>query len=103
MRNGQHCPNSGGSTIWGNSGDKVCVRSTTRTRPEMRSAARAIRELSAIACSSSIAQLALECLRTLFPAGEPLLRHIARIHILDAVLERLDDGLCQRLGAELRR
>ncbi len=31
-------PISGGSTICGKSGDKVCVRSTTRTRPEASSA-----------------------------------------------------------------
>src|SRR6201988_5344055 len=33
MRNGRACPNSGGSTICGNSGASVCVRSTTRIRP----------------------------------------------------------------------
>src|SRR5688572_28967643 len=38
MRNGLACPNSGGSTICGNSGARVCVRSTTRIRPLERPA-----------------------------------------------------------------
>src|SRR4051812_45744929 len=32
IRNGQHWPISGGSAICGNSGESVCVRSTTRMR-----------------------------------------------------------------------
>src|SRR5216683_8135393 len=44
IRNGQHCPNSGGSAICGNSGDRVCVRSTTRIRPDRRSAASVVSE-----------------------------------------------------------
>ncbi len=32
IRNGQHCPISGGSAICGKSGVSVCVRSTTRMR-----------------------------------------------------------------------
>ena len=45
IRNGQHCPISGGSAICGNSGESVCVRSTTR----MRRAASA-----ATSCASSV-------------------------------------------------
>ena len=33
MRNGAHWPNSGGSTMVGNSGASVCVRSITLIEP----------------------------------------------------------------------
>src|SRR5208283_1005812 len=103
MRNGQHWPKSGGSTICGNSGARVCVRSTTRIRPELRSAASEISEFAVMRAISSNAHFALESLRTLLPAGEPLLGHIAGIDVLDAILKRLDHRLCQRFGRELRR
>src|SRR5208282_1522523 len=103
MRNGQHWPNSGGSTICGNSGARVCVRSMTRICLDARSAANEISEFAAMRAISSYAHFALESLRTLLPAGEPLLGHIAGVDVLDAVLKRLDHSLGQRFGRELRR
>src|ERR1700730_15161869 len=98
IRNGRHCPNSGGSTICGNSGDSVCVRSTTRIPPDKRSAASVVSEFAAIgllACNGeqSRTDLALKNLRIFLPSGQPLLGHIARVDVLDAILERVDDGV----------
>src|SRR5690606_38034433 len=93
MRNGQAWPSSGGRTIGGKSGDRVWVRSTTRMRPAARSPTSLARVSVLIgSCSVSLGQLALERLRIVAPAGEPVLRHVSGIDVLDAVPERLDDG-----------
>src|SRR5258708_21235696 len=90
IRNGQHCPNSGGSAICGNSGDRVCVRSTTRIRPDRRSAASVISEFAGMVFSrvlaSTIGDFSLEYFPILFPSRQPLLVHAARVTVLDAVL-----------------
>src|SRR3954466_2730203 len=105
MRNGQHWPISGGSAICGNSGVSVCVRSTTRMRPVARAMAMPARRL-VVACVMSAApgcEFALEDLRVLAPALQPFLGHVARVHILDAFLQRLDDGTGQRRRRQLGR
>jgi hypothetical protein len=43
----------------------------------------------------SATQLALENSRVFLPLEQPLLGHIAGIHILGSVLERTDHGFCQ--------
>ncbi len=53
-------------------------------------------------CASS-SELALEHLRVVAPARQPLLRDVAGIDVLDAVAQRLDDRAGQRRGRELRR
>src|SRR4051812_5690040 len=103
MRNGQHWPISGGSAICGKSGVSVCVRSTTRMRPEASASARV--PSSDVSCMSvaPCGQLALEDLGVVAPALEPFLRHLARVHVLEAFLQRVHDRARQGRRRHLRR
>src|SRR5262249_23209923 len=63
-RNGAHCPNSGGSTMVGNSPDRVCVRSMTRMAPDEMALAKARRSGVVMVDHLSLrAELAFEGLR----------------------------------------
>src|SRR6478736_10261342 len=123
MRKGQHWPISGGSAICGNSGVSVCVRSTTRMRPVDMALTRPPR-ISAVDMSSVVVVIALlqifsgrphevgkpggvssasarseftlEDLGVVAPAFQPLLGHVAGVHVLDTAAQRLDDRVGQR-------
>src|SRR5689334_1343 len=100
MRTGALSPNSGGSTMGGNSSASVWVRSTTRMRPAMRSETRCARigELM-----RSPGEFPLERLRIVEEAGDEILGDLARIDVLEAALERIGDRFRERRGRKLRR
>ena len=103
MRKGQHWPNSGGSAICGNSGVSVCVRSMTWICPPRSAPASAPRISRAVHSAAPCGQFAFQHLRVVAPARQPFLRHVAGVHVFDAVAQRLDDGRGQRGGRDLRR
>src|SRR5579872_102995 len=100
MRTGALSPNSGGSTMGGNSGASVWVRSTTRMRPATRSETRCARMGELM---SSPGEFPLERLGIVEKAGDEILGDLARIDVLEAALERVDDGCGERRGRKLRR
>src|SRR6185437_17089089 len=109
MRKGQAWPNSGGSTMVGNSGVSVSVRSTMRIPPLAsapmnwaRICALMLDSLSMLAAGSG-AQLAFEALGVFGQAHAEFLGHVAHVDFFQAVLERADNGLGHRLGRHARR
>src|SRR5258708_34922324 len=126
MRNGQACPISGGNEMCGNSGDRVSVRSTTLIFPPASSFASCASAVMLAPCQggrkrkaqrgvgchksktprpkpTSCGKLLLQGLWIVAPSGQPFLRHIARIEILDAFAQGLDHRAGERSGRDLRR
>jgi len=91
-----------GSAICGNSGDSVCVRSTTRIRPDRRSAASVVSEFAGRNfLASGVKPLEISrssTSRDSLPSRQPLLGYVARVDVLDAVLERLTTALASDSG-----
>src|SRR6185437_7774338 len=98
MRNGAHWPNSGGSTMVGNSCASVCVRSTTRTSPEDTARANERRSMVAI----SARHLAFERFRVYRKPRPNVLGDIADKGVLDALLQGANHGVGERSRSHLR-
>src|SRR5215813_8513661 len=101
MRNGAHCPNSGGRTMVGNSCDRVCVRSMTRISPLATARANAFR--STVIRHPSACHFALERLWVDRKALPDVLGDVAHEYVLDPTLERANHGVGERRRRHLRR
>src|ERR1700728_2406634 len=74
-----------------------------RTRPVARSCTRCASVSRLILFSSTLSELALEYFRIVAPPGEPVLRDVAGINVLDPALQGLDDRCRERRRRQLRR
>src|SRR5437016_11601089 len=107
MRNGHACPISGGSEMYGNSGESVSVRSTTLILPAARPLARSasalmpLHQMPVRRCAmlpigsilqTSCRELLFQRFRIVAPSGEPFLRDIAGIQVFHPFAQRLDHG-----------
>src|SRR5574337_1715968 len=99
MRNGWHWPSSGGRPRVGKSVLRVCERSTTRTPPPCSALASWPSGWLGFMSRPARGEFTFEHLGVVAPARQPVLRDVARIDILHAALQRLDDGA----GHGLRR
>src|SRR5262245_41607013 len=115
MRNGAHCPNSGGMTMVGKSCVSVWVRSMTRIEPAETAFAKARRSGADMVASLKLlsghvllgepvstspehalaAELALERLRVHRQARPDVLGDLPDENILDAFLECIDHSFRQ--------
>src|SRR5438132_7598282 len=117
MRNGHACPISGGSEMYGNSGESVSVRSTTLILPAARPLASSVSALIAPypigvggpailsigrILHTSCRELLFQGFRIVAPSGEPFLRDIAGIYVFHAFAQRFDHGIGERSRRDLR-
>src|SRR5204862_5150386 len=74
-----------------------------KSNPPLAKAARFPPYQGGGAMPTSRGKLLLQSLRIVAPSGQPFLRHVARIEILDAFAQGLDDRASERGGGDLRR
>src|SRR5262249_22658348 len=101
IRNGAHCPSSGGSAIVGNSCDSVWVKSMTRISPLATACANDSRSKGIGTPSSH--QFALERLRIDREALPDVLGDVTDKYVLDPLLQRANYCGGERRRRHLRR